>query len=50
MRASHIQSYERLQDALIFLKLISQSEEELQRGKWLSQAQVEERLRDMLVD
>jgi hypothetical protein len=36
-----VESYERLQDVLILLKLISQSEEALQKGRWLSQAQME---------
>jgi len=40
-----VESYERLQDAVILLKLISQSEEALKKGKWLSQAQMEKELR-----
>jgi prevent-host-death family protein len=40
-----VDSYERLQDALILLKLISQSEEALKKGKWLSQAHMEKELR-----
>ena len=39
-----VQSYERIQDALILLKLISQSEEALQKGHWLSPAQLEQDL------
>ena len=40
-----VESYEQLQDALILLKLISQSEEALQKGRWLSQTQMEKELR-----
>ena len=36
--------YEQLQDALILLKLISQSEEALKKGQWLSQEQMEKEL------
>ncbi|MBZ5592326.1 MAG: type II toxin-antitoxin system Phd/YefM family antitoxin [Acidobacteriia bacterium] len=36
-----IKSYERMQDALILLKLISQSEEDFRRGRWKSQKAVE---------
>lgn len=43
-----VQSYERLQDALILLKLISQSEEEFRKGKWFSQSQVERQVRERL--
>ncbi|HTS51297.1 MAG TPA: type II toxin-antitoxin system Phd/YefM family antitoxin [Bryobacteraceae bacterium] len=45
-----VDSYEKLQDALILLKLIAQSEEELRNGKWLSQAQMERELRKRLGD
>ncbi len=38
------ESYERTQDALILLKIISQSEEDLKKGKWLTQAQMEREL------
>jgi len=37
---------ERLQDALILLKLISQSKEELRKGNWFTQAQVEQQMRE----
>jgi prevent-host-death family protein len=36
-----IKSYERTQDALILLKLISQSEEDFRRGRWKSHKAVE---------
>jgi prevent-host-death family protein len=45
-----IESYERTQDALALLKLIAQSEEDLRKGKWLSQAQMEAELRKRLGD
>jgi prevent-host-death family protein len=45
-----VESYEQIQDALILLKLISQSEEALQKGQWLSQAQMEKELRKRLGD
>ena len=45
-----VESYEQLQDALILLKLISQSEEALQKGRWLSQTQMEKELRKRLGD
>jgi prevent-host-death family protein len=45
-----VQSYERIQDALILLKLISQSEEAGRKGRWLSQAQMEQELRKRLGD
>jgi PHD/YefM family antitoxin component YafN of YafNO toxin-antitoxin module len=45
-----VQSYEKTQDALIMLKLISQSEEEFQKGHWLSQAQMELQVRQTLRD
>lgn len=45
-----VASYEQLQDALILLKLISQSEEALQKGRWLSQSQMEQELRRRLSD
>jgi hypothetical protein len=43
-----VNSYKRLLDTLILLKLIFQSEEALQNGRWLSQAQMEEKLRERL--
>ena len=45
-----VESYERLQDALILLKLIAQSEEEFKKGKWLSHAQVERQMLKRLGD
>jgi prevent-host-death family protein len=45
-----IASYERTQDALMLLKLIAQSEEDLRKGKWLSQSQMEAELRKRLGD
>jgi prevent-host-death family protein len=45
-----IETYERTQDALMLLKLIAQSEEDLRKGKWLSQAQMEAELRKRLGD
>ncbi len=44
-----VESYERLQDALILLKLIAQSEEASQKGRWLSQSEMEQELRKRLV-
>lgn len=41
----YVESYERIQDALILLKMISQSEEDFRKGRWLSQAQMEKQLR-----
>ncbi len=45
-----IESYERTQDALILLKLISQSEDDLRKGKWLSQSQMKSELTRRLGD
>jgi len=45
-----VESYERLQDALILLKLIAQSEEASQKGRWLSQSEMEQELRKRLGD
>ena len=45
-----VESYERMQDALILLKLISQSEEDLKKGNWLSQQQMERQVRKRLGD
>ena len=36
-----VRSYERIQDALVLLKLISQSEEDIRKGRWVSQAEME---------
>jgi prevent-host-death family protein len=40
-----IETYQRTQDALMLLKLINQSEQDLRKGKWLSQAQMAAELR-----
>src|SRR6202035_5115253 len=45
-----VESYEQIQDALILLKLISQSEGELKKGNWLSQQQMERQVRKRLGD
>jgi prevent-host-death family protein len=45
-----VESYERMQDALILLKLISHSEEDLKKGHWLSQQQMEQEVRKRLGD
>jgi prevent-host-death family protein len=45
-----IESYERTQDALALLKLISQSEEAGRKGRWLSHKQMEQELRKRLGD
>ena len=45
-----IETYERTQDALMMLKLIAQSEDDLRKGKWLSQSQMEAELRKRLSD
>ncbi len=45
-----IESYERTQDALALLKLIAQSEEDLRKGKWLSQSQMDAELKRRLGD
>ncbi len=36
-----VKSYERMQDALLLLKLLSQSEEDFRKGRVLSQREVE---------
>jgi len=45
-----VESYERIQDALILLKMISQSEEDFRKGRWISQAQMEREIRKRLGD
>lgn len=45
-----VASYDRMQDALILLKLIGQSEEDLRKGRWLSQSQMEAELRKRFGD
>jgi len=37
-----VRSYESMQDALILMKMISQSEEEFRKGDWLTQKQMEQ--------
>ena len=36
-----VRSYERMQDALVLLKLMSQSEEDIRKGRWVSQEEME---------
>lgn len=43
-----VASYERLQDALILLSLISHSEIASQKGRWLTQSEMERELRKTL--
>lgn len=43
-----VESYENTQDALILLKLISQSDDARRKGRWLSQSAVERELRKRL--
>jgi prevent-host-death family protein len=45
-----VHSYEKIQDALILLKIISQSEEEFKKGQWLTQEQVDREVRARLGD
>lgn len=45
-----VESYERIQDALILLKLISQSEEDFRKGRWISHAQMEQEVQKRLSD
>ena len=45
-----VQSYQKIQDALILLKIISQSEEEFRKGQWLTQEQVDREIRARLGD
>ena len=45
-----VESYDRIQDTLILLKLVSQSEEALQKGRHLSHAQMEREVRKRLGD
>jgi prevent-host-death family protein len=40
-----VQSYDKIQDALILLRLISQSEEEFRKGNWLTQEQLDREVR-----
>ena len=40
-----VESYERIEDALVLLKMISQSEDARSKKRWLSQDQMEEELR-----
>ncbi|HEY6393164.1 MAG TPA: type II toxin-antitoxin system Phd/YefM family antitoxin [Bryobacteraceae bacterium] len=45
-----VQSYDKIQDAFILLKMISQSEEEFRKGDWLTQEQVDREVRARLGD
>ena len=45
-----VERYERLPDTLILLKMISQSEEDFRKGRWISQAQTEREIRKRLGD
>jgi prevent-host-death family protein len=45
-----VESYEQIQDALILLKMISQSEEDFRTGRWISQAQMEQEVQKRLSD
>ena len=43
-------TYERLQDAMLLLKLIAQSEDALQKGKWITHPQLKRELKKRLGD
>jgi hypothetical protein len=45
-----VESYDKIQDALILLKIIKQSEDARRRKRWLSQEQMEEELRKRFGD
>ena len=45
-----VDSYQRIQDALILLKLISQSEEDFKKGRWFTHGRMERELRKRLGD
>jgi len=45
-----VQSYDKIQDAFILMRMISQSEEELRKGDWLTQEQVDREVRRRLGD
>jgi len=45
-----VQSYEKIQDAFILLKMISQSEAAFQKGDWLTQEQMEREVQARLGD
>ena len=45
-----VETYERTQDALILLKLITQSEEDIRKGRWLSQSEMAAELKKRLGD
>ncbi len=45
-----VRSYDKIQDALILLRLISQSEEEFRKGDWLTQQQMERKVQARLSD
>jgi prevent-host-death family protein len=45
-----VQSYDKIQDAFILMRMISQSEEELRKGDWLTQEQMDREVRRRLGD
>ena len=45
-----VRSYEKLQDALTLLEAIAQSEEEFEKGNWLTQEQMEREVQKTLAD
>ena len=45
-----VQSYDKIQDAFILMRMISQSEEEFRKGNWLTQEQVDREVRRRLGD
>ena len=45
-----VQSYDKIQDAFILMRMVSQSEEELRKGDWLTQEQMDREVRRRLGD
>jgi len=45
-----IDSYERAQSALILLKLVAQSEQDIESGRWITHAEMQRKLRQRLKD
>ena len=45
-----VETYERLQDALLLLKLIAQSEDALQKGQWITHLRMKRELKKRLGD
>ena len=45
-----VETYERLQDALLLLKLIAQSEDALQKGEWITHPRMKRELKKRLGD